>query len=45
MKINIMLEELRDAVPDFDYDAHKVNIGAGEQFRPEFLEISPNNRV
>ncbi|HEY3644015.1 MAG TPA: glutathione S-transferase C-terminal domain-containing protein, partial [Gammaproteobacteria bacterium] len=25
--------------------AHKVDIGKGEQFKPEFLAISPNNRI
>jgi len=39
-KITIMLEEL--GVP---YEVVPVNIGAGEQFRPEFLAISPNNRM
>lgn len=39
-KISIMLEEL--GVP---YNVHMVNIGAGDQFKPEFLAISPNNRI
>ena len=39
-KITIMLEEL--GVP---YDVKYVNIGRGEQFAPEFLKISPNNRM
>ncbi len=39
-KISIMLEEL--GVP---YGLHTVNIGAGEQFKPEFLAISPNNKI
>ncbi len=39
-KVSIMLEEL--GVP---YDVHYVNIGRGEQFRPEFLKIAPNNRM
>ncbi len=39
-KITIMLEEL--GVP---YEIHWVNIGRGEQFTPEFLKISPNNRM
>jgi len=39
-KISIMLEEL--AVP---YEVKFVNIGKGEQFEPEFLAISPNNRM
>ncbi len=39
-KITIMLEEL--GVP---YEIKYVNIGRGEQFEPEFLKISPNNRM
>ena len=39
-KISIMLEEL--GIP---YTVKPVNIRAGEQFRPEFLAISPNNRI
>ncbi|MEC5290720.1 glutathione S-transferase N-terminal domain-containing protein [Aurantimonas sp. C2-6-R+9] len=39
-KISIMLEEL--GVP---YDIEYVNIGAGDQFKPDFLAISPNNRM
>jgi len=38
-KISIMLEEL-----GLPYKVIPVNIRAGEQFRPEFLVISPNNR-
>jgi GST-like protein len=39
-KVHIMLEEC-----DLPYRAIPVNIGAGEQFSPEFLAISPNNRI
>lgn len=39
-KISIMLEEC--ALP---YQLIPVNIGKGDQFRPEFLAISPNNRM
>jgi len=39
-KITIFLEEA--GVP---YRISPVNIGKGEQFRPEFLAISPNNRM
>ena len=39
-KVSILLEEL--GVP---YDLKLVNIGAGDQFKPEFLAISPNNRM
>ena len=39
-KIHIMLEET--GVP---YSVHPVDIGAGDQFKPEFLKISPNNKM
>lgn len=39
-KVAIMLEEC-----GLPYEVHSVNISKGEQFRPEFLEISPNNRI
>src|SRR5258705_7814604 len=39
-KISIMLEEL-----GLPYQVIPINIRAGEQFRPEFLAISPNNRI
>jgi GST-like protein len=39
-KIHIMLEET-----GLPYRAHPVNIGKGEQFDPEFLKISPNNKI
>ncbi|GAC1526957.1 MAG: glutathione S-transferase N-terminal domain-containing protein [Ramlibacter sp.] len=39
-KIHIMLEECR-----LPYQAHAVDIGAGEQFAPDFLTISPNNKI
>jgi len=39
-KITIMLEEL--GAP---YEVRYVNIGRGEQFAPDFLRISPNNRM
>lgn len=39
-KVSIMLEEL-----GLEYTAHAVNIGADEQFAPDFLAISPNNKI
>ena len=39
-KVHIMLEEC--ALP---YAVHPINIRAGDQFKPEFLAISPNNRI
>ena len=39
-KVSIMLEEC-----GLSYRVHPVNIGKDEQFKPEFLAISPNNRI
>jgi GST-like protein len=39
-KVSIALEEL-----GLEYEVKTVNIGRGEQFKPEFLAISPNNRM
>ena len=39
-KVTILLEEL-----DIDYQIVPCNIGSGDQFSDEFLEISPNNRM
>ena len=39
-KISILLEEL-----GWEYRVIPVNIGKGEQFDPEFLKISPNNKI
>jgi len=39
-KISIALEEL-----GLPYEVHRIDIGKGEQFTPDFLAISPNNRI
>lgn len=39
-KVVIMLEEV-----GLDYRTHVVDIGRGDQFDPEFLKISPNNKI
>jgi GST-like protein len=39
-KITILLEEL-----GLPYNVIPVNIGKGQQFTPEFLKISPNNKI
>lgn len=39
-KITIFLEEA-----GVEYQIHPINIGRGEQFTPEFLDIAPNNRI
>jgi len=39
-KASIMLEEL-----ELPYKVIPINIGRGDQFKPEFLAVSPNNRI
>jgi GST-like protein len=39
-KVHVMLEEC-----GLPYRVHGVNIGTGEQFAPDFLAISPNNKI
>jgi GST-like protein len=39
-KVTIFLEEV-----GLPYNLHNIDIGKGDQFKPEFLKISPNNRI
>ncbi len=39
-KVHIMLEEC-----GLPYTVHAIDIGAGDQFKPAFLAISPNNKI
>eukprot|EP00246_Nothoceros_aenigmaticus_P015091 TRINITY_DN60_c0_g1_i1.p1 TRINITY_DN60_c0_g1~~TRINITY_DN60_c0_g1_i1.p1 ORF type:complete len:276 (+),score=26.76 TRINITY_DN60_c0_g1_i1:29-829(+) len=39
-KLGLALEEL-----GVEYDAHTVNIGKGDQFKPEFVAINPNSKI
>ncbi|MGH7770144.1 MAG: glutathione S-transferase family protein [Candidatus Binatia bacterium] len=39
-KVSIMLEEV-----GLPYEVHAVNLSKGEQFKPEFLAINPNNKI
>jgi GST-like protein len=39
-KVSIMLEEC-----GLEYATHAIDISKGEQFKPEFLKLSPNNRI
>ena len=39
-KVHIMLEEC-----GLSYKVHPIDIGVGDQFKPEFLKISPNNKM
>jgi GSH-dependent disulfide-bond oxidoreductase len=39
-KVSIMLEEL-----GLPYNVHPINIGQGEQFKPEYIKINPNSKI
>ena len=39
-KVSIFLEEL-----GLPYEVHPIDIGKNDQFKPEFLAISPNNKI
>lgn len=39
-KVSIMLEEV-----GLDYTVHEVSIRDGQQHEPDFLKISPNNKI
>ncbi len=39
-KVSILLEEL-----GLPYTAHAIDIGKDDQFQPDFLKISPNNKI
>jgi len=39
-KVSIVLEEM-----GIEYDAHKIDITEGDQFKPEFVEINPNSKI
>ncbi|MEL7203876.1 MAG: glutathione S-transferase N-terminal domain-containing protein [Pseudomonadota bacterium] len=39
-KVSIALEEM-----GLPYEAHAIDIGKDEQFAPDFLELSPNNKI
>lgn len=39
-KVSLFLEEA-----GLPYTVHPINIGQGDQFKPDFLKIAPNNRI
>ena len=39
-KLHIMLEEC-----EVDYELHRINFGDKDQFKPDLLKISPNNKI
>ena len=44
-KITLMLEELAEAGAKLDYRIVPVDIGKGDQFKPDYLAFSPNNKM
>lgn len=46
IKVTIMLEELKAlGVKDADYDLYRINIGEGDQFGSDFVDINPNSKI
>ncbi len=46
VKVTIMFEELLEAgYSDAEYDAWRINIGAGEQFWSGFVDLNPNSKI
>lgn len=46
IKITIALEELKEmGVEGVEYDLYKINIGQGDQFGSDFVEINPNSKI
>jgi GST-like protein len=39
-KVSVMLEEC-----GLPYNVHRIDIGKGDQFAPEYLEINPNGKI
>lgn len=39
-QLGIALEEL-----GLEYDAHRVDISKGDQFKPEFIVVNPNSKI
>jgi len=39
-KVSVMLEEV-----ELSYEVHPINIAKGDQLKPEYLAINPNNKI
>jgi len=39
-KVSVMLEEI-----GLPYNVHPINIGQGDQFKPDFVAINPNSKI
>ncbi len=45
VKVTVMLEELLEIGRDAEYDAWLINIGEGDQFGSDFVDINPNSKI
>ncbi len=45
LKVSILFEEIKLLDPSFEYQIVPCSIGTGDQFKEEFIKISPNNRM
>jgi len=46
VKVTIMLEELLElGITEAEYDAYLINIGEGDQFGSDFVDINPNSKI
>ena len=46
IKVTIMFEELKElGIVDADYDLYTIDIGEGDQFGSDFVEINPNSKI
>lgn len=46
IKVTIMFEELKElGLAGADYDLYTINIGKGDQFGSDFVEINPNSKI
>lgn len=44
-KVSIMLEEIKELNPSFEYETHAINMGKNEQKEDWFLKMNPNGRI
>lgn len=46
IKVTVMFEELKElGITEADYDLYQINIGKGDQFGSDFVEINPNSKI
>lgn len=46
IKVTVLLEELKETdVQGSEYDLYKINIGEGDQFGSDFVDINPNSKI